>query len=82
MVRTQIQLTKGQAEALKEMAASQHVSVAEMIRRSIDALIRSSFESGDDERWRRAAAAVGRFRSDKSDVSTEHDRYLAEAYRT
>jgi len=30
---------------------------------------------------RRAIALAGRFRSDASDVSSEHDRYLVEAYQ-
>lgn len=32
------------------------------------------------ERRRRALAAVGRFRSGVADLSTEHDKYLEEAY--
>ncbi len=82
MVRTQIQLTEDQAQALKEMAADQHVSVAEIIRRSVDTVIRSSMGCSQDERWRRALAAAGRFHSSETDVSTNHDRYLAEAYES
>jgi hypothetical protein len=36
MVRTQIQLTEGQAKTLKRLAKKQQRSVAELIRRSID----------------------------------------------
>lgn len=32
------------------------------------------------ERRKRALAVVGRFRSDVTDLSTEHDKYLDEAY--
>ena len=82
MIRTQIQLTEKQADALRDLAAREHVSVAELIRRSVDAWIRSSVERTPDERWQRALAVAGRFRSNMTDVSTNHDRYLAEAYKT
>lgn len=36
MIRTQIQLTEEQARALKALAAARHVSVAELIRQSVD----------------------------------------------
>ena len=82
MVRTQIQLTEKQARALKELAASRHVSVAELIRQSIDSTLSSSLEKSRKEQWRRAlvAAEASRFHSDTTDVSVNHDRYLAEAY--
>jgi len=34
-----------------------------------------------DERRRRALAAAGRFRSGKSDISINHDKYLEESYK-
>jgi len=81
MIRTQIQLTEEQAEALKALASRQRVSVAELIRRSVDAMIRSAAEPTPDERRRRALAAIGRFHSGRHDVAVNHDRYLAEDYR-
>lgn len=80
MYRTQIQLTDQQIQALKQLAAAQDRSVAELIRQAVDVLLRSSGEIGDEERRRRAIAAAGRFRSGLRDLSTEHDRYLNEAY--
>jgi len=38
MVRTQIQLTEGQAKTLKRLAKQQQRSVADLIRQSIDPL--------------------------------------------
>ena len=35
-----------------------------------------------DERWARALAAVGGFRSGSPDISAEHDRELGEAFRS
>ncbi|RMD60378.1 CopG family transcriptional regulator, partial [Candidatus Parcubacteria bacterium] len=51
----------------------------ELIRQSVDALIRSSKGIDEAERRRRAIAAAGRFRSGGLSVSSEHDRYLAKA---
>lgn len=81
MIRTQIQLTKEQADRLKKVAAKRHLSVAKLIRQAVDALIRSNAAIEDEERRRRAIAAAGRFRSGVSDLSTAHDKYLSEAYK-
>jgi len=80
MIRTQVQLTEEQAQALKALAAARQSSVAGLIRQSIEHLIRQSGHADDVEKRQRAIAAVGRFHSGHSDVSAEHDRYLAEAY--
>jgi len=82
MVRTQIQLTEEQANALKEIAAKENVSVAEIIRRSVDTTIVLSCGLTRDERRRRAAALSGRFHSGKTDVARNHDAYLVEAYES
>lgn len=81
MIRTQVQLTEEQARALRNLASARQVPVAELIRQSVDTLIRSLGEIGDEERRRRAIAAAGRFHSGVSDISTKHDDYLAEAFQ-
>lgn len=80
MVRTQIQLTKEQANALKKLALSRHLSIAELIRQAVDSFIKSTTAVDIEERRKRAIDLVGRFRSGKRDISREHDKYLAEAY--
>jgi hypothetical protein len=80
MIRTQIQLTEEQSRALKSLAVRRGVSVAELIRQSVDSFIQSSAGLDDQERRRRAIAAAGKFRSGKDDVAVNHDNYLAEAY--
>jgi len=82
MIRTQIQLTKQQANALKELAHRQHVSIAELTRQTIDYWLGTVDGVSIRERRRRALAVVGRFRSGQSDISERHDDYLAEAYGT
>jgi predicted DNA-binding protein len=80
MVRTQIQLTEEQSRTLKSLAAQRGVPVAELIRQSVDRLLRSSIGLDEGERHRRAIAAAGKFRSGQSDVSINHDLYLTKAY--
>lgn len=78
MVRTQIQLTEEQAMGLKEIAAQRGVSTAQMIRESVERIIE---ERDRKEKWRKALAIMGRYRSGLSDVSANHDKYLAEDYQ-
>jgi hypothetical protein len=80
MIRTQIQLTEEQSQALREMAAREKVSMAELIRRAVNSLLETSVMIPSEERRRRALAIVGQFHSGKTDISERHDEYLAEAY--
>ena len=80
MVRTQIQLTEEQMKSLKKLAGERHVSLAELIRQGVDAVLRSSGAITIEERRRRAIAAAGRFRSGRRDLSAKHDQHLAEAF--
>lgn len=80
MVRTQIQLTQEQAKAIKKIARARHLSVAELIRQAVDNLIKASTVIDVEERRKRALDAAGRFRSGLRDLSTEHDKYLEEAF--
>ena len=63
---------------LKALAAARGLSVAELISQSLDALTRMGAADAEARR-QRAIAAAGRFHSGQHDVSTEHDRSLAEA---
>ena len=76
----QIELTREQTEALQRLAARRGRSVPELLQESVTALLRSEAPNEREEIKRRAIATIGRFRADVSDLSTEHDRYLEEAY--
>ncbi len=81
MIRTQVQLTEQQAADLRRLAARSGLSVAELVRRGVEPLLREGGPNALDERYRRAASAVGRFRSGRGNVAVEHDAGLDAAYR-
>jgi hypothetical protein len=80
MVRTQIQLPEEQVAILKEMAATEHKSMAEIIRQSVDFFAKAKYGGGEEQRRRRAMAAAGQFRSGVKDLAASHDSYLTEAF--
>ena len=80
MIRTQIQLQEEQVALLKEMAAADNKSMAEIIRQSIDFFAKSKSLDADVQSRKRAIAAAGRFRSGINNLSASHDDYLAEAF--
>ena len=80
MVRTQIQLTEEQVRGLKKIAAARHLSVAELIRRSVDAILKTNILVDSEERYKRAMQTAGGFSSGKRDISRKHDNYLEEAF--
>jgi len=81
MVRTQIQLTEEQSERLRAASARQGVSISELVRQGVDAILERSGERGAEEIYKRAVQAAGRHRSGSKDVSIRHDEYLADSYR-
>ncbi len=83
MKRTVVQLTEEQHRFLKEQAAEYHVSMSEMVRRSVDALARNKPRGLSREEIRKRAMAWVGFAHDKdgaTDISVNHDKYLAEIY--
>jgi len=81
MIRTQIQLTDDLAEHIKDAAAREHVSMAEMIRRAVARFLETSSKPEAGDRYERALAAAGRFRSGRRSLSARHDAEFAEAAR-
>ena len=79
MVRTQVQFTEEQIEALRARASREEVSVAELVRQAVEAWIATEASWADTRR--RALAVAGRFRSGQNDVARRHDDYLSEAFR-
>jgi post-segregation antitoxin (ccd killing protein) len=83
MVRVQVQLDPDQHRELKRRARALGVSVAEVVRRCIDAEFQSRGRDLRDDRVRRALAVAGKYSDPKgaAHVGRDHDDVLAEAYR-
>jgi predicted transcriptional regulator len=80
MVRTQVQLSEDQARRVRQLAAAQQVSMAEIIRRSVELYVGQDGDTDMAERRRRALAVIGKYASDVPDLGRDHDKYLAEAF--
>jgi|WetSurMetagenome_2_1015567.scaffolds.fasta_scaffold10847_4 hypothetical protein len=80
MVRTQIQLTEQESEALKREARRTGLSVAELIRQSVDRFLEQVNGPAQSPSRLDALKVIGMFHSDATDVSIRHDDYLVEAY--
>ena len=78
MIRTQIQITDEQARALKRLAAKEGKSVAELIRTSVDNLLRAGGVQATDLARQKALGAAGKL-SGPVNLAEDHDNYLAEA---
>jgi Arc/MetJ-type ribon-helix-helix transcriptional regulator len=80
MVRTQIQLTEDQAQRIKSIAARKGISMAELIRQSVEMLLASGAEKSSGELRLRALEAAGRFHSGHKNVARNHDAFLSEDF--
>ena len=80
MVRTQVQLTGRQLDALRSLSAETGKSIAELVRLGVELYLDSQRRPSRADQIERARRIAGRFSSGKKDVSTHHDRYLAEAF--
>jgi hypothetical protein len=82
MIRTQIQLEPRHERAVKRIAARDGVSMAEVIRRCVDAALAAEEGEGIGARYAQAAGLVGAFSSadGAADVAARHDEYLDEAF--
>lgn len=76
MIRRQIQLTKQQDDALREMAETRGVSIAEIVRQSVARYVVDHGAKNDD-RLTRAMELIGKFSTGVRDLAANHDRYLS-----
>jgi hypothetical protein len=81
MIRTQVQLTDRQLQALRSASAATGRSIADLIRQGVDQYLAGRSELNREEQIERAIRVAGRFSSGRSDVSASHDKHLAEAFR-
>lgn len=78
MVRTQVQFTEEQLEALRARAAREETSVSEIVRRAVEAWVAT--EASWPDTRQRAIDVAGQFRSDRTDVARNHDEHLAAVF--
>lgn len=76
MERVQVQLTEEQARRARRLAAERGLSVAAVVRASLDAYLAEPRASARAM----AVESVGGFHSGRTDVSNRHDDYLAEDF--
>jgi len=79
MIRTQIQLEPAQYERLKALAARRSTSVAHLVREGVDHVLTVDHS---DAAWERllSTSGIGRAGDGVTDVSAQHDRYLADVF--
>ena len=81
MVRTQVQLTEEQQNALRDLSAATGRSVSDLVRDAVERAISGAPHVTRREQVEKALRLAGRFASGSSDISAHHDEYLAEAHR-
>ncbi len=80
MIRIHIRLEPSQHQRLQALAARRSVSIAQLVREGVDHVL---LQAEVDVAWDRLLSVAGTFRaeSEQTDVSENHDAYLADAYR-
>lgn len=79
MLRTTIQLTREQYQALQTLSQGSQKSMARLIRQAIDQFLLAR-KPDRATLYRLGETAVGQFASGRHDVSAQHDKYLDEAF--
>jgi hypothetical protein len=80
MIRTQIQLRDDQAEQLRDLAAQEGISMAELVRQGVDRLLREASGTRRSGTRLDALTVAGRFDSGMPGIARHHDDELADAY--
>lgn len=74
MVRTQILLSEHQHAVLSDLSKRSGLSMAELIRQAVESMLAQRERAASDQ----ALELLGTFTADRTDVSANHDAYLAE----
>jgi hypothetical protein len=78
MIRTQILLAEEQARALREIAAAEGRSMADLVREGVDGFLERRGQVDRGTLARRSLELAGTFRSGVTDLGSAHDGYFAE----
>ncbi len=82
MVRMQIQLTREQYRQLKLQARRCRRSLASLVREGVEKVLEEASEPDLEEARRHALLIAKKYWSGKKDTSVQHDRGLAEIYKS
>jgi hypothetical protein len=82
MERKQFQLTRQQATAVRREAMRRKLSDSAIVREAVDLWLRARGHVPNEDRMNRALGIVGQFASGQKDLSGDHDRELADAFRS
>lgn len=82
MVRTQVQFTDQQRDALRRLARRDGISISEVVRRCVAGRLAPEKGQTRRERTREALELFGKYRDRESrrDVARRHDVYLDQAF--
>ncbi|MCE5280392.1 MAG: CopG family transcriptional regulator [Planctomycetaceae bacterium] len=80
MIRTQIQFSEEQSTRIREEAKAKGVSLSELVREGMEQFLRSRPRVSRQELKQRTVDALGRFECEITDLSVNHDKYLAEDF--
>lgn len=82
MERRQFQLTRQQAAAVRREATRRKISDSAIVREAVDLWLGDRGHVRTDDRMSRAMGIVGAFASGQKDLSRDHDRELADVFRS
>jgi hypothetical protein len=82
VTRTQIQLRETQIRSLRQLSAEHGVSIADIVRQSVDLYLTTQSLGDRNERIERALKVIGKYSSGSNSGSTDHDAHLAEAFKS
>jgi len=81
MERRQFQLTRQQAAAVRREATRRRISDSAIVREAVELWLRARGHVRNGDPMKRALGIVGKFASGQKDLSRDHDRELADAFR-
>ena len=76
MASVEIQFTEEQMHALRWLSEKDGRSIEELLKAGVERMYKEEYEA----RAQRMLNAVGKFRAGVSDISENHDKYLAEDF--
>ena len=74
-----IQLTESEIGQLSYIAEIKRISVENLVRKAIE-LFLANHNQCHSKLYQEAFSVIGKYKAGVSDISTEHDRYLDEAF--